>query len=98
MFSDSEYGLLVSADPTFAPSTRNCTFCTPTVSDALAVTVGGAGHHRAGRRAVIETLGALLSTVIVTFAEVRVFPAVSRATALRVWVPSASQLVSPDIV
>ena len=25
VFSDSEYGLEVSAAPTFAPSTRNCT-------------------------------------------------------------------------
>ena len=95
MFSDSEYGLLVSAVPTFAPSTLNCTLCTPTVSDALAVTFVVPDTTAPFAGAVIETLGALLSTVTVTFAEVRVFPAVSRATALRVCEPSASQLVSP---
>ena len=44
---------------------------------------------------LIETVGALLSTLIATVAEVRVFPAVSVATAVSVWLPSASQLVSP---
>ena len=31
VFSDSEYGLEVSAEPTLSPSTRNCTFCTADV-------------------------------------------------------------------
>src|SRR5439155_16030656 len=34
-----EYGAVVSSAPRFAPSSLNCTPATPTLSDALAVTV-----------------------------------------------------------
>ena len=50
VFSDSEYGLEVSAVPTLVPSTRNCTLCTPTLSEALAVTVTVPASERVRRR------------------------------------------------
>ncbi len=46
--------------------------------------------------ALIATVGAALSTVIVTFAEVLVLPAASRATALSVWLPFDSVVVSSE--
>ena len=81
VFQASEYGLDVSAEPTFAPSTRNCTLCTPTASEALAVTVGVPDTVAPALGELIETVGALLSTLTATAAEVRVLPAVSVATA-----------------
>jgi hypothetical protein len=38
-FHEIEYGLVMSSVPTFAPSSRNCTPMTATLSDALAETV-----------------------------------------------------------
>ncbi len=91
--SDSEYGLEVSAEPTLLPSTRNCTLCTPTLSDAVAVTDTVSDTSAPAAGAVTDTFGSELSTVTVTFVEVPVFPAASRATALSVWEPFVSVVV-----
>src|SRR2546426_1370025 len=40
VFHDIEYGAAVSSAPRVAPSNRNCTPTTPTLSEALAVTLG----------------------------------------------------------
>src|SRR5437867_12943217 len=39
VFQDTEYGDAVSSPPRLAPSTRNCTPATPTLSEAEALTV-----------------------------------------------------------
>ena len=39
VFNDCEYGATVTTAPTLEPSTWNCTLATPTLSDAVAVTV-----------------------------------------------------------
>src|SRR5438445_5372962 len=39
VFHDIEYGVAVSSAPRLAPSNRNCTPTTPTLSEALAVTL-----------------------------------------------------------
>src|SRR5712692_1069609 len=45
----------------------------------------------------VEISGGVLSTVTLTAAEVAVFPAASRATAVRVWAPSATKVVFQEI-
>src|SRR2546429_8954320 len=39
VFQDTEYGAAASSTPRLAPSSRNCTPTTPTLSEALAVTL-----------------------------------------------------------
>jgi hypothetical protein len=92
-----EYGAVVSSAPYGAPSTRNCTPTTPTLSDAVAVNgtePPGTVEPFAG--AVIDTTGGVKSllTVTVTAVEVVLLPAASRATAVNVWVPLATVVVS----
>src|SRR5436190_1920837 len=97
VFHAVEYGLMVSSAPKFAPSTLNCTPATPTLSEALAVTVTAVPATVAPPAgAVTVTVGAVVSpllTVTVTAADVAVLPAASRATAVRVWVPLALVVV-----
>ena len=64
----TEYGLAVSADPTLAPSTRNCTLCTPTLSEAVAVTVTVPRRSRPAAGALIDTFGAVVSFVTTALA------------------------------
>src|SRR5438552_4087738 len=80
-----EYGAVVSSAPTFAPSSRNCTPTTPTLSDALAVIVVVPLTVAPPTGAVTLTVGAVVSlkTVTVTAAAVVVLPAASRAMAVR---------------
>src|SRR4051812_18524304 len=85
-------GAAVSSAPSAAPSSRNCTPATPTLSAADAVTVTAEPDTvvpSAG--AVTDTVGAVRSllTVTRTSAAVAVLPAPSRATALSVWLPLA---------
>jgi len=47
---------------------------------------------------VMETVGAVRSTVMLTPAEVVLFPAASRATAVRVWAPTASDEVLSEML
>src|SRR6266516_3901142 len=55
VFQETEYGALVSSAPKFAPSILNCTPATPTLSEALAVTV-----------TVADTVCPLLGEVMLT--------------------------------
>jgi hypothetical protein len=66
-----EYGEEVSSLPTLTPFALNCTPTTPTVSDAFAESVTDEPEMVAPfDGAVIETVGGLLSTVIVMTEEV----------------------------
>jgi hypothetical protein len=78
------YGEVVSSAPRAAPSSRNWTPTTPMLSEAVAETVTVPDTVAPPAGALIATLGALLSTVTLTALLVVVFPAASRATAVRV--------------
>ena len=66
------------------------------MSVALAETVIVLATEAPAVGAVSETVGGALSTVTLTTAEVAVFPAASRATALRVWMPLLAMVVFHD--
>ena len=66
------------------------------MSEAVAVTVVVPEMLAPFAGAVIATVGSALSTVIDTFEEVLVFPALSRATAVSVCVPFESVVVFSD--
>ncbi len=89
---------MVSSAPRFAPSSLNCTPTTATLSLALAETATEPETVAAAAGVVIETDGGVVSfdTVTVIPAEVVTLPAASRATAVRVWLPLATALVSQD--
>src|SRR5919108_678354 len=72
--------------PRFAPSSLNCTPTTPTLSEALAVTVVVPEMVDPPAGAVMLAVGGVVSfaTVTVTDADVVVLPAASRATAVNV--------------
>ena len=81
-----------------APSSRNCTPATPTLSDALAETVtvpvtacGGRSRQRDGGRCGVRRR--LLETVTVSGAELVMLPAASRARASSVWLPFVAVVV-----
>src|SRR3977135_1438246 len=76
----------MSSAPSGAPSTNNCTPATPTLSDALAVTLRVPLTVAPLAGAVMPTVGGVVSlkTVTVTAVEVVVLPAASRATAVSV--------------
>jgi hypothetical protein len=83
VFQATEYGALVSAGPAFAPSRRNWTLVTPTLSEALAVTLivpetvaPFSGEVMLIEGAVVSGGGAF-ETVTAIVAEVRVLPAAS---------------------
>src|SRR4029077_3642424 len=82
----TEYAAVVSSAARFAPSSLNCTPTTPTLSDALAVTVVVPETVAPPAGAVTLTVGPVVSlkTVTVTAADVVVLPAASRATAVSV--------------
>src|SRR5437660_1467507 len=90
------YGAAVSSVPRFAPSILNCTPTTPTLSDAVAVIVVVPETVAPLAGAVILTVGGVVSfeTVTVIAAEVVVFPAASRATAVSVCPALRSAVVS----
>jgi hypothetical protein len=99
VFHAAEYGLIVSSAPAFTPSTLNCTPMTRTLSDALAVIVTVAETVDPLAGAVIDTDGRVLSallTVTLTEAEVVLWPAASRATAVRTCVPFVTPVVFHD--
>ena len=64
----TEYGAEVSSLPRLAPSRRNCTPATPTLSAALAVTLMLPSTVEPAAGAVIETVGAVVSLVDVALA------------------------------
>jgi len=93
----------VSRLPTLAPSTRNCTLATPTLSEALAETETAPETVAALAGAEMETVGGVVSgvellTVTVTEALVVEFPAASLATAVRVWEPLLAVVVFQEVV
>src|SRR5207237_3080172 len=90
---ETEYGTAVTSAPRLAPSSLNWTPATPTLSVALAETVIVPATEAPAMAAVSETVGGALSTVTLTAAEVAVFPAASRATAVRVWAASVAVVV-----
>ena len=90
----------MSSAPTFVvPSRRNCTLVTPTLSAAVALTATLAPDTVApAAGAVTDTVGGVVSgvaleTVTLTAAEVVVFPAASRATAVSECVPLLTAVV-----
>ena len=81
LFHEAEYGADVASAPRFAPSTRNCTPTTPTVSDAFAVTATVPETVEPFAGAVTETVGGVVSedvvVVNVLFEPTASFPAAS---------------------
>ena len=93
------YGELVSADPTFVPSTFNCTLATPTLSEAVAFTVIVPLTVALLAGEVIETVGGVVSalfTVTFTAELTPVFPDISFAMAVSVWLPFETEDVSQE--
>src|SRR6266853_2066750 len=103
VFQEIEYGALVSSAPRLAPSILNCTPTTPTLSEALAVTlvVPETVAPEAGDVTLIVggvvSDGGALATVTVIGAEVVRLPAASRAIAARVCGPLPVVVVSHEI-
>src|SRR6185503_19906545 len=95
---ETAYGVVVSSAPRLAPSRRNWTPATPTLSDALTVTVRVPLTVAPVAGAVMLTVGAVVSfeTVTVTAAAVAVLPAASRAPAVSVCVPLLAAVVSQE--
>src|SRR5205809_44567 len=61
VFHETAYGAVVASTPRLAPSSLNCTPTTPTLSEALAVTVTLPATVAPAVGAVIETVGRVLS-------------------------------------
>src|SRR5258708_5917981 len=103
VFHETEYGAAVLSAPRLAPSSRNCTPATPTLSEALAVTVTVADTVWPLLGEVMLTVGGVVSeggplaTVTVTGAEVVRLPAASRATAVMVCEPLLAVAVFQEI-
>ena len=96
VFQEIEYGDVVSSEPRLAPSTRNWTPTTPTLSEAEALTVVDPDTVAPDAGAVMLTDGGVVSafeTVTLTGDEVVRLPAASRAVAVRVCEPLATVVV-----
>src|SRR5258708_6660297 len=95
----TEYGAAVSSAPSAAPSIRNCTPATPTLSDAVAVTVIVPARVVPDAGDAMLTIGGVVSlnTVTVTGAEVYSRPIKSRATAIKVCEPLLAAVVFHEI-
>src|SRR5437667_990090 len=99
VFQEIEYGAVVTSAPRFTPSSLNCTPTTPTLSVASADTVIVPDTVAPVDGAVMETVGGVVSlkTVTLTATAVAVFPAASRATAVKVWAPLVAAVVAQEI-
>ena len=92
----------MSSAPRLEPSSLNWTPATPTLSEALAVTVTVPETVDPDEGDVMLTVGGVVSgggpldTVTVTESEVHRTPSRSRATALRVWEPLPVLVVSQE--
>jgi hypothetical protein len=91
VFQEIEYGEAASSAPELAPSSWNCTFATPTLSVALALTVTVPETVAPFVGPVMETVGGVVSgvglellTVTATPVLVAAFPAASFAIAYSV--------------
>src|SRR5258705_3196619 len=106
VFHEIEYGAVVaSALPLTPSSSRTCTPTTPTLSEAVAVTVAVPFTVAPLLGAVILPVGGVVSggggggalfTVTVTAETGLTLPAASRATAVRVCEPLLAEVVSQD--
>jgi hypothetical protein len=88
------YGAAGCTEPKLEPSTKNCTLGTPRLSEALApkLIVPRTTELLAGEDK--EMLGGELSTVTVIVAAVVVLPTLSRATAVKLWLPLLAAVLS----
>src|SRR5258708_5028019 len=105
VFQETEYGAVVSSAPRLEPSSLNCTPTTPTLSEALAVTLVVPETVAPEAGAVMLTEGGVVSggggggalfTVTVTAETGLTLPAASRATAVRVCEPLLAEAVFQD--
>jgi hypothetical protein len=100
VFHATEYGAVVSSAPRLAPSSRNWTPATPTLSEALAETVIVPETVAPALGEVMLTVGAVVSGgapfETVTEEDVLLLPAASRAMAVRVWDPLLVEVVSHE--
>jgi hypothetical protein len=100
VFHATEYGAVVSSAPRLAPSSRNWTPVTPTLSEALAETVIVPETVAPALGEVMLTVGAVVSGgapfETVTEEDVLLLPAASRAMAVRVWDPLLVEVVSHE--
>src|SRR5437660_11036959 len=89
VFHDIEYGVAVSSAPRLAPSNRNCTPTTPTLSEALAVTLVVPPTVAPETGEVMLTVGGVVSwsTGTVAGAGVERVAAAPGATAGGAWEP-----------
>src|SRR5437899_5872653 len=94
---EREWGATVTLAPRFLPSSLNWTQATPTLSVALAEIVTVPATVAPATGAIREIVGGVLSTVTLTAAVVAVLPAVSRATAVKVWEPLAASVVFQEM-
>ena len=102
MFQETEYGDVVSSAPKLAPSTWNCTLATATLSLAFAVIEMVELTVAPFAGAVIETVGGVVSgllllTVTVTVALVVLLPAASFAIARNVCDPLLAVAVLHEV-
>ena len=96
VFHEKLYGDVVSAEPTFAPSSCSCTLAMPSLSEAVALTVIVAFTVALLDGELIDTVGGmLLELLTVTFTPVLVvlLPAESLATAVSVWLPLETEVL-----
>src|SRR6266571_327993 len=94
----TEYGAAVSSAPSTAPSNRNCTPATPTLSEASALTLIVPDTVAPFAGAVIDTVGGVVSLNTVTVTELEVYwrPSRSLATAVKVCEPLLAAVVSHE--
>src|SRR5260221_7954930 len=90
-------GAVVTSAPNGAPSIRNRTLATPTLSEASALMVVVPAMRPPSAGAVRAMAGEVLSTTTPTALLVTVLPAASRATAGRGWDPSEAGAPFHDI-
>src|SRR6266581_8293421 len=95
----TEYGAAVSSAPSAAPSNRNWTPATPTLSEASALTLIVPDTVAPFAGAVIDTVGGVLSLNTVTLTELEVYwrPSRSLATAIKVCEPLLAVVVFQEI-
>src|SRR5882762_7060439 len=89
VFQGTEYGAAVISAPALTPSNWNCTLTTPTLSEALAVTVivPETLAPEAGEVTLTDGAAVSLKTVTVTGSEFHRTPRISVATAVRLCEP-----------
>src|SRR5438093_3152908 len=102
VFHETEYGAVVSSAPRLAPSSMNWTPTTPTLSEALAVTLIVPETVVPDKGDVMLTVGGVVSgggpleTVTVMGPDVDGLPAASRARAVRVCEPLLAVVVTEE--